>query len=164
MDRAPGELGEFGAFAKPVDAQEWEKVQVAELKHGRLAMLAVVGALMQEALTGEGPVEQLLKGHVSGSPRCFPPPGYCSAQRLACLRGITDSRQCCLVGSPGRRWCRTKGWAGRIAYDLYMQPREAPQLILGCNLMRNGKIGPRKVVPGVSLSCVLTSGARLSCL
>ncbi|CAM9212334.1 unnamed protein product, partial [Sphacelaria rigidula] len=47
---APGELGEFGALAKPVDEDEWEKVQMAELKHGRLAMLAVTGCLVQEVV------------------------------------------------------------------------------------------------------------------
>lgn len=65
IDRAPGELGEFGALAKPVDEEEWEKVQMAELKHGRLAMLAVVGCFAQEVVTGQGPVEQLLSGNVS---------------------------------------------------------------------------------------------------
>lgn len=48
-----------------MDEDEWEKVQMAELKHGRLAMLAVVGSLVQEAVTGEGPVEQLFTGNVS---------------------------------------------------------------------------------------------------
>ncbi|CAN0125929.1 unnamed protein product [Ectocarpus fasciculatus] len=67
VDRAPGELGEFGAFAKPVDKEEWDKVQMAELKHGRLAMLGVVGCLVQELVTGEGPVEQLLNGNVRGT-------------------------------------------------------------------------------------------------
>ncbi|CAM9533118.1 unnamed protein product, partial [Scytosiphon promiscuus] len=64
VERAPGELGEFGAFAKPVDRDEWEKVQMAELKHGRLAMLGVVGCLAQELVTGEGPLEQISKGNV----------------------------------------------------------------------------------------------------
>lgn len=64
MDRAPGELGDFGAFAKPVDRDEWDKVQMAELKHGRLAMLGVVGCLVQEVVTGEGPLEQISKGNV----------------------------------------------------------------------------------------------------
>lgn len=65
INRAPGELGEFGALAKPVDEQEWEKVQMAELKHGRLAMLAVVGCFAQEVVTGQGPVEQLLVGNIN---------------------------------------------------------------------------------------------------
>lgn len=64
MDKAPGELGEFGTFAKPVDKEEWDKVQMAELKHGRLAMLGVVGCFAQELVTGQGPVEQLLLGNV----------------------------------------------------------------------------------------------------
>ena len=68
MDKAPGELGNFGALAKPVDEEEWENIQLAEIKHGRLAMLAVVGALAQEMVTGEGPVEQLFTGNVSDPP------------------------------------------------------------------------------------------------
>lgn len=40
------------------------QVQMAELKHGRLAMLGVVGCLVQEVVTGKGPVEQLFKGNV----------------------------------------------------------------------------------------------------
>lgn len=64
VDRAPGELGDLMSFAKPVDEDEWEKVQMAELKHGRLAMVAVVGALVQEVVTGQGPVEQLFSGNV----------------------------------------------------------------------------------------------------
>ncbi|CAM9662626.1 unnamed protein product [Ascophyllum nodosum] len=65
VDKAPGELGNFGALAKPVDEEEWENIQLAEIKHGRLAMLAVVGALAQEMVTGEGPVEQLFTGNVN---------------------------------------------------------------------------------------------------
>lgn len=65
VGRAPGEIGDFGAIAKPVDEDEWEKVQMAELKHGRLAMLAVLGCFAQEMVTGEGPVEQLFTGNVS---------------------------------------------------------------------------------------------------
>lgn len=64
VDRAPGELGDFGGFAKPVDSEEWEKVQMAEIKHGRLAMLSVSGCLAQELVTGQGPLEQLFKGNV----------------------------------------------------------------------------------------------------
>lgn len=48
-----------------MDVEEWEKVQLAEIKHGRLAMVAVVGALVQETVTGEGAVEQLFTGNVS---------------------------------------------------------------------------------------------------
>eukprot|EP00752_Nemacystus_decipiens_P013450 g11912.t1 len=64
VDRAPGELGDFGGFAKPVDREEWDKVQLAEIKHGRLAMLGVSGCLAQELVTGQGPLEQLFKGNI----------------------------------------------------------------------------------------------------
>lgn len=69
MDRAPGEFGNLWAFAKPVDEEEWAKVQMAEIKHGRLAMLGTMGCLVQEAVTGEGPVEQLFTGNVRKIPK-----------------------------------------------------------------------------------------------
>ncbi|CAM9388207.1 unnamed protein product [Choristocarpus tenellus] len=72
VDMAPGELGGFGSIAKPVDFREWDKVQLAELKHGRLAMIAILGMLVQEQVTGEGPVEQVIKGHVRSSFPCLP--------------------------------------------------------------------------------------------
>lgn len=37
---------------------------MAEIKHGRLAMLGVSGCLAQELVTGQGPLEQLFKGNV----------------------------------------------------------------------------------------------------
>jgi Chlorophyll A-B binding protein len=35
-------------------------MQLRELKNGRLAMVAVAGMVAQEAVTGQGPIEQLL--------------------------------------------------------------------------------------------------------
>mmetsp|Transcript_2982 Transcript_2982/g.4527 ORF Transcript_2982/g.4527 Transcript_2982/m.4527 type:complete len:219 (-) Transcript_2982:46-702(-) len=64
-NKAPGDLGSFGDFAKPSDPIEWEKVQLRELKNGRLAMMAIMGMLVQEGLTKQGPLEQFAVGHVS---------------------------------------------------------------------------------------------------
>lgn len=58
-DRAPGDLG-FGASFIPKSEEEFEVLQLKELKNGRLAMVASMGALLQEYLTGQGPVEQVL--------------------------------------------------------------------------------------------------------
>lgn len=40
-------------------------MELRELKHGRLAMVAVMGMLIQEGLTHQGPIEQLMVGHIS---------------------------------------------------------------------------------------------------
>jgi Chlorophyll A-B binding protein len=50
---------------RPNDPETWEKVQTRELKNGRLAMLAIAAFLVQENLTGQGPIEQLVAGHIS---------------------------------------------------------------------------------------------------
>jgi len=52
-ERAPGDF-EFGATFKPTDPVQLERKQLAELKNGRLAMLAVSGMFTQAALTGHG--------------------------------------------------------------------------------------------------------------
>lgn len=62
--KAPGDLG-FGEDFKPTDADAFSKLQTKELKNGRLAMLATIGQFVQEKLTGQGPIEQLLAGHIS---------------------------------------------------------------------------------------------------
>ena len=49
----------------PEDAEELELMQLRELKHGRLAMLATAGFAYQETLTGQGAVEQITSGHLS---------------------------------------------------------------------------------------------------
>jgi light-harvesting complex I chlorophyll a/b binding protein 1 len=61
-EKAAGDLG-FGAY--PDTEEELEVLQLKELKNGRLAMMAIVGMFVQEKLTGQGPIEQLLVGHVS---------------------------------------------------------------------------------------------------
>ncbi|KAG5189618.1 chlorophyll a/b-binding protein domain-containing protein [Tribonema minus] len=64
-NKAPGDIATFGDFVKPSDEDEWEKIQLRELKNGRLAMVASIGMFVQEALTGQGPIEQLQVGHIS---------------------------------------------------------------------------------------------------
>jgi light-harvesting complex I chlorophyll a/b binding protein 1 len=62
---APGQLNNFGANFIPDDEEEFTKLQLKELKNGRLAMMAIIGQFVQEKLTGQGPIEQLLAGHAS---------------------------------------------------------------------------------------------------
>jgi len=63
--KAPGDLGTFGDFAKSTDGDDFAAVQLKELKNGRLAMVAFTAMQVQEALTGQGPLEQLATGHVN---------------------------------------------------------------------------------------------------
>ena len=44
---APGDLGFDPLGLKPSDPETWEKVQLRELKNGRLAMLAIAGKHIQ---------------------------------------------------------------------------------------------------------------------
>lgn len=64
-NKAPGDIANFGDFAKPTDEAEWESLQLKELKNGRLAQVAIIGMFVQELLTGQGPIEQLQAGHYS---------------------------------------------------------------------------------------------------
>mmetsp|Transcript_20620 Transcript_20620/g.30522 ORF Transcript_20620/g.30522 Transcript_20620/m.30522 type:complete len:218 (+) Transcript_20620:125-778(+) len=64
-EKAPGDLGRFGDAFKPDDDAELAALQLKELKNGRLAMMAIMGMLVQEGLTKQGPIEQLLVGHIS---------------------------------------------------------------------------------------------------
>ena len=50
-ERDPGDF-EFGATFKPTDPTMLKRKQLAELKNGRLAMLAFAGQCTQAALTG----------------------------------------------------------------------------------------------------------------
>ena len=51
---APGDLGFDPLNLRPTDPETWEKVQLRELKNGRLAMLASAGMLYTEILSGNG--------------------------------------------------------------------------------------------------------------
>ncbi|CAM9559314.1 unnamed protein product [Discosporangium mesarthrocarpum] len=66
-NKAPGELGTFGQAFNPYpnNPKAFSKLQLKELKNGRLAMLAIMGMMVQEKLTGQTPIEQLASGHIS---------------------------------------------------------------------------------------------------
>jgi len=61
-EKAPGDLG-FGAY--PSTEEELNTLQLKELKNGRLAQMSIVGMFVQEKLTGQGPIQQILEGHIS---------------------------------------------------------------------------------------------------
>eukprot|EP01035_Chromulina_nebulosa_P019800 gene19800-25742_t len=62
---APGDLGFDPLGLKPSDPETWEKVQLRELKNGRLAMFAIAGQLFTEYTTGNGVLEAWKLGQVS---------------------------------------------------------------------------------------------------
>lgn len=62
---APGELGFDPLNLRPEDPETWEKVQMRELKNGRLAMLAIAGMFYTEVLTGNGVIEAWRIGAIS---------------------------------------------------------------------------------------------------
>jgi len=56
--KVPGEINTFLGF-KPEDPDEFKSKQLKELKNGRLAMIAVLGELMAQQVSGMGTYEQL---------------------------------------------------------------------------------------------------------
>ena len=56
--KTPGEVSTFLGF-KPEDPAEFKSKQLKELKNGRLAMIAVLGELMAQQVSGYGTYEQL---------------------------------------------------------------------------------------------------------
>eukprot|EP01041_Mallomonas_annulata_P013555 gene13555-28759_t len=61
----PGDLGFDPLGLKSSDPESWEKVQLRELKNGRLAMIAIAGMLLAESVTGNGALEAWAIGAVS---------------------------------------------------------------------------------------------------
>jgi hypothetical protein len=64
-DKAPGEIGTFGQAFRPADDADFAALQLKELKNGRLAMIAIMAELVQNALTGMTPFEQIAAGKYS---------------------------------------------------------------------------------------------------
>merc|ERR1712032_59198 len=56
--KEPGEINTFLGF-KPEDVATFKEKQLKELKNGRLAMIAVLGELMAQQVSGMGTYEQL---------------------------------------------------------------------------------------------------------
>jgi len=56
--KVPGEIPTFLGF-KPDDPATFKSKQLKELKNGRLAMIAVLGELMAQKVSGQGTYEQL---------------------------------------------------------------------------------------------------------
>jgi len=67
--KVPGEIPTFLGF-KPDDPAEFRDKQLKELKNGRLAMLAVLGEMMAQQVSGMGTYEQLsaIVESVGGNP------------------------------------------------------------------------------------------------
>lgn len=61
----PGDLLFDPLGLKPEDPETWEKVQLRELKNGRLAMLAIAGMFYAELVSGNGVIEAWKVGQVS---------------------------------------------------------------------------------------------------
>jgi light-harvesting complex I chlorophyll a/b binding protein 1 len=55
----PGDLKFDPLGIKPEDEEEFAKIQLKEIKNGRLAMISFAGMVAQEAVTGQGVVDQL---------------------------------------------------------------------------------------------------------
>merc|ERR1711908_3202 len=65
-NKAPGDLNfglNFNPF--PEDPEKFADLQLKELKNGRLAMIAIMGQLIQEGLTGQNVIEQIAAGHIN---------------------------------------------------------------------------------------------------
>ncbi|CAM9185850.1 unnamed protein product [Hapterophycus canaliculatus] len=54
-----GDLGFDPLGLKPSNDEAWDRVQLRELKNGRLAMFAILGMIVQEHITGVGVLEKV---------------------------------------------------------------------------------------------------------
>lgn len=54
-----GDLGFDPLGLKPQTEEAWERVQLRELKNGRLAMFSILGMIVQEHITGVGVLENV---------------------------------------------------------------------------------------------------------
>eukprot|EP00904_Undaria_pinnatifida_P008886 jgi/Undpi1/5127/HiC_scaffold_19.g08479.m1 len=54
-----GDLGFDPLGLKPQNEEAWERVQLRELKNGRLAMFSILGMIVQEHITGVGVLENV---------------------------------------------------------------------------------------------------------
>ena len=54
-----GDLGFDPLGLRPSEQEAWERVQLRELKNGRLAMFAILGMIVQEHITGVGVSEKV---------------------------------------------------------------------------------------------------------
>ena len=61
----PGDFGWDPANIRPKTEEKLDKMQLKELKNGRLAMLSIACMAYQSYLTGQGTLEQLASGHIS---------------------------------------------------------------------------------------------------
>jgi hypothetical protein len=59
------DTGALGWCGAQNDADQFTQLQLKELKNGRLAMVAISGQLLQEALTGQSTLQQLASGHIN---------------------------------------------------------------------------------------------------
>ncbi len=63
-DARPGDFRWDPCNVRPKTEALLDEMQLREIKHGRLAMLATAGMAYQAYLTGQGTLEQLAVGHI----------------------------------------------------------------------------------------------------